>query len=161
VGTLQKENMILLSESTKKQSQLFFLSHVRQLLNLFYLICYSTGVTGYSIVWKLSVNGRNLSYLSRYLNCWWFTIGLSGLFSLVCRTGACIKKSLPYSPMVSCQQLLWIIKVFSMCVLDSFLFGLYADCVGWWSMHGQSYSVMLFFRLVADKLFLDHPAHSL
>jgi len=52
VGTLQKENMILLSESTKKQSQLFFLSHVRQLLNLFYLTCYSTGVTGYSIVWK-------------------------------------------------------------------------------------------------------------
>ena len=50
VGTLQKENMILLSESTKKQSQLFFLSHVRQLLNLFYLICYSTGVMGYSIV---------------------------------------------------------------------------------------------------------------
>jgi len=50
VGTLQKENMILLSESTKKQSQLFFLSHVRQLLNLFYLTCYSTGVTGYSIV---------------------------------------------------------------------------------------------------------------
>ena len=160
-GNIRKGEYDLAVREYQKAKSIVLPSHVRQLLNLFYLICYSTGVTGYSIVWKLSVNGRNLSYLSRYLNCWWFTIGLSGLFSLVCRTGACIKKSLPYSPMVSCQQLLWIIKVFAMCVLDSFLFGLYADCVGWWSMHGQSYSVMLFFRLVADKLFLDHPAHSL
>jgi len=52
-----------------------------------------------------------------------------------------MKKSLPYSPMVSWQQVLWIIKVCAMCVrdrekcamyvLDSFLFGLYADCIGW------------------------------
>lgn len=28
-------------------------------------------------------------------------------------------------------------------------------------MHGRSYSVMLFFRLVADKLFMHHPAHAL